>query len=159
MFLTFYFYFRSQYIKDIRILSKNAKVVNKVCSTPEKTSPEHDNLSKNVPNSPLFNNSINVNSPTPLASAERSRTHRREWLRNIPNACTAYVCPDSPPLINRTAGQPGLHNYGSNNSNEIQHLDNSLNKLSVKESARKHRNFYQKNRCSGNLFRKGLKLK
>ncbi|VDP66692.1 unnamed protein product [Echinostoma caproni] len=34
------------------------------------------------------------------------RAQRREMLRNMPNACNAYVCPSSPPLIHRSTGIP-----------------------------------------------------
>ncbi|KAF7233506.1 hypothetical protein EG68_11544 [Paragonimus skrjabini miyazakii] len=47
---------------------------------------------------------------TPKKDHDRStnssggRAHRREMFRNIPNACCAYVCPESPPLIHRSMG-------------------------------------------------------
>ncbi|OON17825.1 hypothetical protein X801_06332 [Opisthorchis viverrini] len=42
------------------------------------------------------------------------RAQRREMLRNIPNTCNAYVCPDSPPVIHRSAGVPVNHTGAKN---------------------------------------------
>ncbi|TNN12060.1 DFDF motif [Schistosoma japonicum] len=74
-------------------------------------------------------------------SSNSSREQRREWLRNIPNACSVYVCPDSPPIIHRTTGAPGNNsnvcgdnnNNDSGHSNDIQLLDNALAKASICE--------------------------
>lgn len=68
--------FRSQFIQNIRILSTGSG------DSPEDTSPKKDD------------------------TGISGRAQRREMLRNIPNACNAYVCPDSPPLIHRSVGIP-----------------------------------------------------
>ncbi|CAH8560425.1 hypothetical protein MS3_00005648 [Schistosoma haematobium] len=75
----------------------------------------------------------------PNKSSNSSREQRREWLRNIPNACSVYVCPDSPPIIHKTAGAPGSGsnindiNNGFGHSNDLQLLDNALGKASIRE--------------------------
>uniref|UniRef100_A0A3Q0KN19 DFDF domain-containing protein n=1 Tax=Schistosoma mansoni TaxID=6183 RepID=A0A3Q0KN19_SCHMA len=75
----------------------------------------------------------------PNKSSNSSREQRREWLRNIPNACSVYVCPDSPPIIHRTPGAPGSGSNindisnGFGPSNDLQLLDNALGKASIRE--------------------------
>ncbi|TPP66509.1 hypothetical protein FGIG_05486 [Fasciola gigantica] len=45
-------------------------------------------------------------SPKKDEAVVSGRAQRREMLRNMPNACNAYVCPNSPPLIHRSVGIP-----------------------------------------------------
>ncbi|CAH8553815.1 unnamed protein product [Heterobilharzia americana] len=87
-------------------------------------------------------------SDTPVKSANKSsnssREQRREWLRNIPNTYSVYVCPDSPPIIHKTPGAPvSGSNAGNNdrsghmnttNLNDLQLLDGALAKVCIRES-------------------------
>ncbi|KAA3676826.1 uncharacterized protein DEA37_0000915 [Paragonimus westermani] len=75
---------------------------------------------------------------TPKKDCNRStnpnggRAQRREMLRNIPNACCAYVCPESPPLIHRSMG----YSAGSSCSPRqkgLQRLDSALAGISISD--------------------------
>lgn len=105
-------FYRSRFIQNIRILSTASDGESSGSDTPVKC---------------------------PNKSSNSSREQRREWLRNIPNACSVYVCPDSPPIIHKTAGAPGSGsnindiNNGFGHSNDLQLLDNALGKASIRE--------------------------
>ncbi|CAH8480596.1 unnamed protein product [Dicrocoelium dendriticum] len=87
-----------------------------------------------------WNPSVDV---TPNKSQEKTqvstgRAHRREMLRNIPNACSAYVCPDSPPLIHRSAGAPGHAVFNSGSPRQkiasgLQQLDSALADITLND--------------------------
>ncbi|KAF5394027.1 hypothetical protein PHET_12375 [Paragonimus heterotremus] len=80
---------------------------------------------------------------TPKKDHDRStnssggRAQRREMLRNIPNACCAYVCPESPPLIHRSMG----YSAGSSCSprqkglSGLQQLDSALAGISISDKS------------------------
>ncbi|CAH8499432.1 unnamed protein product [Schistosoma turkestanicum] len=128
------------------VTDKKISLINAVINNYPPTIPSFAVESKFIQNIRILSTASNgesSGSDTPVKgpnkSSNSSREQRREWLRNIPNACSVYVCPDSPPIIHKTTGAPGsgsnIHDFhnGLGHSNDLQQLDNALAKASIRE--------------------------